>query len=139
MTLDDLLPEVKAEEGWRDRPYRDSLDFLTIGYGFLIDERKSVSMPREVGELWMKLILADKWSELTARAPWVMDQPEAVQKALVLMSYQLGVTGVLNFRKMVAALRTGHRVQAAIEALDSTWAKQTKQRAERVATMIRGL
>ena len=54
------------------------------------------------------------------------------------MAYQLGVNGVGNFSKMLNALESGDRETAAIEALDSKWATQTPERAERVANMIGG-
>lgn len=54
------------------------------------------------------------------------------------MAYQLGVSGVLRFRKMLEALRAGDREKAAEEALDSAWATQTPERAQRVARLIRG-
>jgi lysozyme len=137
--ISEVITQLRNDEGWRDRPYRDTLGFLTTGYGFLIDERKSVSMPKAVGELWLKLIVEDKWAELTRREPWVLEQPEDVQQALANMAYQLGINGLLNFKNMLGALRAGQRVSAAAHALDSAWAKQTPQRAERTAALIRGV
>ncbi len=133
-----LLSDLRRDEGWRESPYRDSLGFVTIGYGFLIDERKPVKLPKEVGDLWLAVVAEEKWLALLDAAPWIASQPDDVQRALGNMAYQLGVTGVLAFRKMLAALRDGDRAQAAIEALDSEWAKQTPERAYRVAAIIRG-
>lgn len=136
--IDQLIDDLKSDEGWRERPYRCSEGWLTTGYGFLIDERRSIPMPREVGDLWLRLIVADRFAELTARLPWLMDQPADVQRALGNMAYQMGVSGVMGFRKMLAALKDGDRELAANESLDSTWAKQTPRRAQRVAALIRG-
>lgn len=133
-----LLSDLRRDEGWRESPYRDSLGFVTIGYGFLIDERKPVKLPKEVGDLWLAVVAEGKWLELIDTSPWIASQPDDVQRALANMAYQLGVSGVLKFQKMLAALRDGDREQAAIEALDSTWAKQTPERAARVAKLIRG-
>jgi lysozyme len=137
--LDKLLADLRSDEGWRESPYRYSLDFLTIGYGFLIDERKSVKLPRAVGDLWLELVARDKWSDLLGRLPWLSEQPEDVQRALANMAYQMGVGGVLGFRTMLAALTANDRVRAAEAALDSTWARQTSARALRVAALLRGL
>lgn len=133
-----VIADLRDDEGWRDRPYRDSLNFLTIGYGFLIDERKSVRMPRAVGALWLELLATDKWDELVARLPWLTEQPVDVQRALANMSYQMGVEGLIGFRKMLTALQFGNRELAADEALDSDWGKQTPKRAKRIAALIRG-
>jgi lysozyme len=70
--------------------------------------------------------------------PWVVDQPEEIQRALGNMAYQLGISGLLKFSKMLEALKNGQRELASIEALDSSWAKQTPARAKRVAKLILG-
>lgn len=137
--LDDLIADLKRDEGWRSYAYQDSHPekYWTIGYGFLVDERKGGGLPKEIGEQWLRLVVADKWAELTARAPWVMDQPQDVQRALANMSYQLGVNGLLRFKNMISALRHGNRAEAAAHALDSAWARQTPSRAIRVTDLIR--
>ncbi|WP_414717526.1 hypothetical protein [Steroidobacter sp.] len=53
------------------------------------------------------------------------------------MAYQLGTNGVTNFKRMCAALRIRDYSAAAIEMLDSTWAKQTPARAKRMAEIMR--
>lgn len=59
------------------------------------------------------------------------------QRAILNMAFQLGVDGVLKFRRMIAALDRGDYARAAIEALDSKWAKEdTPQRAARVAKSL---
>jgi lysozyme len=50
----------------------------------------------------------------------------------------MGVSGVLKFKGMLEALKAGKRELAANEALDSLWARQTPERARRVAEQIRG-
>ena len=136
--IDDLLNDLKREEGWRSKPYRDHLGFLTIGYGFLIDERKDVELPQSVGDLWLEHVATEKWLEIRDRFPWLAAQPEDVQRAIAQMAYQLGVNGVARFRNMLDSLESGDRQAAAEHALDSTWAKQTPERASRVAALIRG-
>ena len=53
------------------------------------------------------------------------------------MCYQMGLAGVLRFRKMIQALNRNDYGKAADEALDSLWAEQTPNRAKRVAEWIR--
>lgn len=136
--FDQLLEELKSDEGWRAEPYQDHLGYWTIGFGFLIDARKPVRLPREVGEVWLRYEAERRYEALLGRFPWLEDQPDDVKRALTNMSYQLGVNGVSHFRRMLAALEMGDRRGAAEEALDSRWAKQTPARAERVAGLIRG-
>lgn len=134
----ELLDDLKHEEGWREAPYFDSENYLTIGWGFLIDPRKAVKLPRAVGDLWLEHAARERWEALVSRAPWILDQPQDVQRALANMSYQLGVVGLLKFQRMLSALQRGERAKAADYALQSLWARQTPHRARRVASLIRG-
>lgn len=133
-----IAEDLKSDEGWEPSAYQDHLGFWTIGYGFLIDDRKGGQIPRRIAHLWLQYAIKDKWKDLITREPWVEEQPEEVQRALANMIYQMGVDGVLKFRNMLSALKEGNRERAALEALDSTWAAQTPQRAQRVAARIRG-
>lgn len=138
MNTDALLDTLKSDEGWRPYVYDDSEGFATIGYGFLIDARKGVGLPRPVAEFWLRYAVNERLEELQRLWPAFKDQPEDVQQAIGNMAYQLGPAGVMKFKRMLAALNAGDRLTAAEEALDSEWAKQTPNRAQRVARLLRG-
>jgi lysozyme len=135
--LSALANDLKIDEGFREHVYKDHLGFDTIGYGFLIDARKGGGIPRAVAEFWLSREIEQKWLELTTRIPWVLEQPEPIQRALGNMAYQLGVGGLVGFVNMLASIRAGDYQTAAIHGADSTWAEQTPQRAQRVLAMIR--
>lgn len=136
--IEQIAADLRRDEGWRPNVYLDSEGFETIGYGFLVDEHRGGGMPRDVGEYWLRRNVERVVGELSRRWSHFSRQPDDVQRALVNMGYQLGVSGLLGFSKMLAALEAGDRGTAAREALDSRWAAQTPQRAQRVAAMIRG-
>lgn len=136
--IDDLVQDLKSDEGWAASAYQDTEGWWTIGYGFLIDGRRGGELPKQIAEQWLHHNVISKWAELTSRIPWLLDQPEDVQRAIGNMAYQLGVSGVLKFQNMLNCLLAGDRAMAAEEALDSRWAKQTPNRAQRVASLIRG-
>ena len=136
--IDELIEDLKQDEGWSPSAYKDHLGFLTIGYGFLIDERRGGEVPKPIAEAWLTFAASIRWNQLVDIHPWMQDQHEDVQRALGNMAYQLGVAGVGKFRNMLAALQEGDREEAAVHALDSTWSDQTPARANRVATLIRG-
>lgn len=133
-----ILDDLKRDEGWVPHAYQDHLGYWTIGIGFLIDVRKGGALPMPVAEHWLAYLLDRIEEQLDARLPWWREQPDDVQRALLNMAYQLGVNGLLNFKRALAALKAGDRAGAAREALDSTWAKQTPARAARVAALIKG-
>ena len=52
------------------------------------------------------------------------------------MSYQLGVNGLLEFKRMIAAIVNENYEQAAREAMNSKWQKQTPARVKRHANVL---
>lgn len=130
-----LLARLKKHEGYRAMPYRDSLGFWTIGYGHLITRDKHVP-PSEARRLsggpWTEakstaVLQADIELARTAladRLPWLATLDAAAQEALIELAFNLGVDGLLGFRKMLAALKTGDRDTACEELRDSLWYHQ---------------
>lgn len=137
MNIDEVLETLRRDEGWSNYVYRDSLGYETIGYGFLVDERKSGGIPKEVGEFWLRYNVDGVINNLRRTIPQFATMPEDVQHALVNMAYQMGTAGLLSFEKMLAAIKAKNYELAAHEALNSRWAQQTPNRAKRVANMIR--
>ena len=56
--------------------------------------------------------------------------------ALLDMTFQLGIGGVLKFKKMLAAMGVGNWKEAAAQCWDSKYAQQTPNRAKRIAKTI---
>ena len=137
MNWSEVRKEIKREEGWRGHVYQDSLGFWTIGYGFLVDSRKGDKLPLSVAEQWLDYKIQEKIDALDAALPWWKSQPDEVQNALLNMSYQMGVEGLLKFKNTLALIKAGKYADAADNALKSLWAKQTPERAKRVTEMIR--
>ena len=128
-----LIAHLKAEEGFKRLPYRDTRGQLTIGYGTDLDAGISFAE----GEY----LLAER-ARANAEALYrlwkpLRDMRPDVRQALEDMAYQLGATGVLEFRKMLAALVKRDYATAAREALDSAWARETPKRAARVVKAFR--
>lgn len=136
--IDQLIEDLKRDEGFRPEPYQCSEKFWTIGYGSLIDSRRKHLMPPHVAEAWLEHDVLARVAELEARFWWLSSAHPNVRRALGNMAYQLGVDGVANFKNMMTALSNGDRKAAAAHALDSKWAGQTPVRAKRVAALIRG-
>jgi lysozyme len=132
-----LVEDLKSDEGWRPYVYRDTEGFQTIGYGFLVDPDKPGGMPKSIGEMWLTHNVDQLYRAVRRVLPWFDDRPEPVQRALCNMAYQLGLSGLLGFKNTLLLIERGRYYEAADEALDSLWAKQTPGRAKRVAGLIR--
>lgn len=137
MNIEQVLESLRKDEGWSAFVYKDTLGYQTIGYGFLVDEKKSGGMPKEVGEFWLRYNVDGVINNLRRNIKHFVDMPEDIQHALVNMAYQMGTNGLLSFKKMLAAIHAQNYELAAHEALDSRWATQTPNRAQRIANLIK--
>lgn len=137
MTIE-LTRQLRGDEGNKKQAYQDHLGFWTIGIGRLIDARKPGSGLRQ-NEI--DYLLANdiqyRTAALTVRLPWFSALDPARQGALLNMSFQLGVDGLLGFRNTLEMVRTGRWEAAAENMLLSKWASQTPARAARIAEQMK--
>lgn len=132
MDKERLKNQLKSDEGLRLKPYRCTSGKLTIGIGRNLDdvgisEKEAMTMLNTDVD-WVILQLS--------KYTFYLMQPPGVQEALCNMAFQMGVGGLLSFKRMIYALTLKDYVTAQKEALDSRWAKQTPLRAKRVAEQI---
>jgi len=71
----------------------------------------------------------DNWTEL----------PQEAQHILVNMCFQLGQGGLGKFKNFKVAIEDYQWQRAALEMLDSRWAKQTPERSERLKSRMLAL
>ena len=124
---------MKVAEGFRALAYECPAGKLTVGYGKNIEDLPGLSEEQASVILQMDLINAAK--EVDTFAP--KDIGPNRRAALVAMVFQLGMPTVLKFKKMLAALEQGNWLEAADQALDSRWARQTPSRAKWVAEILK--
>ena len=128
-----LEQEVASDEGYREHLYKCTAGKLTIGYGTNV----SAGLPQDDALVLLRYRLSKIDAILSSRFPWYDDAPEVKRRALCNMAYQLGIDGLLAFKKMLAECSVGNWVAAADHALDSKWAKyDTPARALRIAQMF---
>lgn len=130
------LDEGEVKIGDRHVVYNDHLGFATLGIGRLVDRRRGGGIS-DAEALHLLTNDIDERHELLQRSMPVYKSLDAVrQRAILNMSFQLGVEGLLKFKRMIAALTRRDYGTAAVEALMSDYGKQTPARAKRVADMI---
>ena len=137
MNFDAIKNDLKSDEGIVLHEYKDHLGYSTIGIGRLIDERRGGGITLEEAEYLLENDISKVYDQLDDRFWWFRNMPAQVKRALINMGFQLGVNGLANFKKMIAMLNAGNYQAAADEALDSRWAVQTPQRAQRVTELMR--
>ncbi len=128
------IEKILEEEGFSAKPYPDPIHgwkVPTFGHGLTyITEAQSRQIAQEH--------YSGKWDQLIV-FQWFVNQPTEAQNIVAHMAYQMGVRGVLNFKKMIAALEEKDYYRVSVEMLDSKWAEQTPARARRLAKRMRAL
>lgn len=134
----ELVRQLRGDEGEKPHVYVDSLGFYTIGVGRLVDKRKPGAGLRsdEIAYL-LNNDIEDRINALNKRLPWFQDLDDARKGVLVNMAFQLGVDGLLGFKRTLDLIRDGKYENAAAAMLESRWAEQTPKRAKRMADQIR--
>ena len=125
-----LIERIGVNEGFRSKPYQCSEGVWTIGHGltWLTEEESLHILTGRVSQLHLKLL---------DDIDWYKDMPPEIQGILIEMVYQIGYSGVMKFKKMIANMIDKDWKGAANEMLDSRWAKQTPNRANRLADIVR--
>ena len=128
-----LIERLKINEGFRSRVYKCSLGFDTIGYGFAI---KDLELTEKEAEYLLANRVSQKHLHLLDNLNWYKDMTPEVQRVILEMVYQMGFSGFKKFKKAIANMKDKNWKSAADEMLDSRWAKQTPNRAKRLAEIV---
>jgi len=142
-----LREEIIADEGQVLEVYLDHLGYPTVGVGHLIlesdeeyglGEGTPITQTRSDELLFQDLNIVLKECEDRFHNNW-RDYPEEVKLIIANMAFNLGLTRLVKFKKMFAALNEGDYKQASVEGMDSKWAKQVYNRARRLMNRLRDI
>jgi lysozyme len=133
----ELIRQLRADEGEKACAYQDSLGFWTIGVGRLVDARKPGGglRPEEITFL-LQNDVDDRIDALTRSLSWFQNLDDVRKGVLLNMAFQLGMQGLLAFHATLELVRQGRYAEASSEMLDSAWAKQTPERAQRLSKQM---
>lgn len=135
--FDELTVQLRRDEGEVLSAYKDHLGFLTIGIGRLIDPKKGGGITREESAYLLRNDLNRIDRALQERIPWIVTLSNARRGVLQNMAFQMGIDGLMRFRNTLTMIEQGEYSKAADEMLNSEWARQTPERAKRLATQMR--
>jgi lysozyme len=128
-----LVRQLRLHEGERLRPYRCTAGKITIGVGRNLEDRGITA--EESAYLLLNDVRAVEQG-LAKALPWFTQLDDVRQRVLLDMAFNLGTQGLLEFRRTLEAVRTGRYQQAAAMMLESRWAGQVGQRAQRLSQMM---
>jgi len=134
MNREKLAAQLEIDEGKRSKMYQDTVGKWTAGVGRNLSDRE---FSEDEIALMLKNDIDIVERELDKALPWWRDMSEARQNVLANMAFNLGIKRLLAFKNTLTFMRAGRYDAAAMGMLDSLWAKQVKQRAVRLAAMMR--
>jgi lysozyme len=140
MTTPALIADLKRDEGCRLRAYPDTRGVWTCGYGHAYVEPDTV-WTQAFADRQLEIDVAGIERQLDLRLPWWRELDDVRQDAVANWAFNIGVGGVLAFRRAVPALKD-HDYHAASAAMHlSDWARDPPlgvgERAARIIDMIR--
>ena len=145
----ELIQRFVLHEGCVLTPYKCPAGFLTIGVGrnleacpFSPDEKKAVGdwrhgITKNAAFFLLRNDIARVKKECQKNIPFFMTLDDERQYTLLDMAFNMGIKGLLKFKRMLSALGNGEYERAAAECLDSNYARQTGKRAKRIAKTIK--
>jgi len=126
-----VINSLKKHEGFSGFSYKDTLGFPTIGFG----------TKEPLTEFEAEMLLNHRLDicivELLRREPFTDTLPHDKKMIPLEMAYQMGVDGLLKFKKMFKALKESDYELASKEMLDSKWAIQTPVRAKSLSKLMK--
>lgn len=127
-------PQLRIDEGVRDRLYKDSVGILTLGVGHNVEQKP---LPGAVIDLLLELDMDDAERDVRTFIRNFDELSPARQAVLVNMAFNLGAVRFGGFHRFMAAVMAGDWDVAAEEMLNSSWAGQVGARATRLAEHMR--
>lgn len=131
--IEKLAERLRKSEGLSFVPYKCPAGYLTIGYGHNL-EANGISL--EAAELLLKQDIEIAVRQVKNAFIWWPNLDEARMSVLVDMCFNMGVTKLCGFKKMLSALEAGDYKTAAKEMLNSKWAQQVGRRATELSKIM---
>lgn len=129
-----LVYELSRDEDVRIKPYKDSVGKLTIGVGRNLDDK---GLSKAEINILLNNDINDCEADLDREMPWWRKLTDNRQRVMLNMCFNLGITRLKGFESMLRDVQNGLYDQAAVEMLDSLWARQVGGRAVRLAKMMK--
>lgn len=118
-----LINRLTEHEGIKKYAYIDSLGYTSVGIGRCIDSRIGAGL--SVDECFY--LLRNDITASRARLKsydWYVGLDDVRADAIVELEFNMGISHLLGFVKMIDALKRKSFIEASKELLDSKWAQQ---------------
>lgn len=156
-----LKKQLITDEGLKLFPYRCTANKISIGVGRNLEDNpltltelifigiRERTPSGVIAELTQKGLThgdamyllendVDKVvSQLKKALPWFDSKPDAVQRVLSNLCFNIGITRLLEFKRTLALIKADKYEDAAREMLNSKWANQVGARSVRLSNLLK--
>lgn len=141
----DIISLLNYEEGFSAEPYYCSAGYPTIGIGQRIGPKGAplsqyqFTVSKQLAAVWLSEELQQKVADMSAHAnitAAMVACNDARKAILISMAYQMGADGLAKFTNTLKAISEKRWSDAKSGMMNSAWAKQTPNRANRHATQM---
>ncbi len=142
------MEQLKIHEGFGGRPYKDTVDIWTIGYGRNLEANPLtlkeilhlftlVPMTKEQAGYLVDNNINDSIAEADKKFSWLDDMNEPRRWVVYNMVFNMGLARFLHFKNTIKAGQMGDYELFSKEMLDSKWAKQVGGRANQLSHQMK--
>ena len=128
-----LTDQLTRHEGLHLKPYHCPAGKLTIGIGRNLEDK---GITEKEAAMLLENDIAECIADLEILFQGFDLLPEAVQRVLVDIRFNLGPNRFRHFKKMIAAVEEQDFAKAAAEMKDSRWYRQVGRRAASLVNMM---
>jgi len=129
-----LMDMIKKHEGFRSKPYICTAGKMTIGYGRNIED---IGISEQEATFLIKNDINRSIIELEFIFSDFNTFSENRQNALIDMIFNLGSNRFNSFKKMIKAINKNDWNEASIQAENSKWHNQVKNRALTIERLLK--
>ena len=129
-----LKDDLILHEGYRSKPYVDTVGKITIGVGYNLDDN---GLPSKIIEELLDMTMTEAIENAQSFIRNFDDLSDNRKAVLANMAFNLGLNRFRGFKRLRTAVETSQFDLAAMEMLNSHWAKQVGQRATYLAEKMK--
>ena len=138
MFKEEVISRIKVFEGYSEQPYVCPAGKWTVGFGYNYQDRGfTTEYLTEILQKGMTADIADRLLaddvcrvvlECEKTFAWYKALDDVRRATITDMCYQLGLRGLMQFKKMLSAIERKDYAAAATEAKNSRWYTQSGRR-----------
>jgi len=130
-----LEEQLTRDEGCQLTCYQDTLGNWTVGVGHKVPSNVG-TITQAMADAFLTSDIATAQRAVSSALSWASALDPVRLDVLVNMAFNMGVGALLQFHHFLGFMQTGDWSQASSAMLDSLWAKQVHDRAQRLAAQV---